>query len=63
MYPVVFEFFGFQVSSFGVMLAVAFLAGTWLTARRMAEMGLDPEGATTLLIYAMVGGIGGSKLY
>lgn len=63
MYPVVFEIFGFPISSFGVMLAVGFLAGTWLTARRMAEMGLDPEGATTMLIYAMVGGIGGSKLY
>lgn len=63
MYPVVFEIFGFPISSFGLMLAIAFLAGTWLTAKRMAEMGLDPEGATTMLIYAMVGGIGGSKLY
>jgi len=63
MYPVVFEIFGFPISSFGLMLAVAFLTGTWLTARRMSEMGLDPEGATTMLIYAMVGGIGGSKLY
>jgi phosphatidylglycerol:prolipoprotein diacylglycerol transferase len=63
MYPVVFELAGFSVSSFGVMLAIAFLAGTWLTARRMREIGLDPEGATTMLIYAMVGGIGGSKLY
>jgi len=63
MYPVVFEIFGFPISSFGLMLAIAFLAGTWLTARRMSEMGLDPDGATTMLIYAMVGGIGGSKLY
>jgi phosphatidylglycerol:prolipoprotein diacylglycerol transferase len=63
MYPVVFDRFGLTISSFGLMLAVAFLVGTWLTARRMSEMGLDPEGATTMLLYAMVGGIGGSKLY
>jgi phosphatidylglycerol:prolipoprotein diacylglycerol transferase len=63
MYPILFEIFGFPISTFGVMLAVAFLTGTWLTARRMAEIGLDPEGATTMLIYAMIGGIGGSKLY
>jgi phosphatidylglycerol:prolipoprotein diacylglycerol transferase len=63
MYPVLFEIFGFPISTFGVMLAVAFLTGTWLTALRMREIGLDPEQATTMLIYAMVGGIGGSKLY
>lgn len=63
MYPVLFEIFGFPISTFGVMLAIAFLSGTWLTALRMREIGLDPEQATTMLIYAMVGGIGGSKLY
>lgn len=63
MYPILFEIFGYPISTFGVMLAVAFLTGTWLTARRMSEVGLDPEGATTMLIYAMIGGIGGSKLY
>jgi phosphatidylglycerol:prolipoprotein diacylglycerol transferase len=63
MYPVLFEIFGFPISTFGVMLAVAFLTGTWLTALRMREIGLDPEQATTMLIYAMGGGIGGSKLY
>jgi len=63
MYPVLFQVFGFPISSFGVMLALAFLAGTWLTALRMREVGLDPDGATTMLIYAMIGGIGGSKLY
>lgn len=63
MYPILFEIFGFPISSFGVMLAAAFLAGTWLAAKRMAEVGLDPDHATTMLIYAMIGGIGGAKLY
>lgn len=63
MYPILFEIFGFPISSFGVMLAAAFLAGTWLVSKRMAEVGLDPDHATTMLIYAMVGGIGGAKLY
>lgn len=63
MYPIVWEPFGFPISSFGVMLAIAFLAGTWITAVRMREEGLDPDAATTILIYVMIGGIGGSKLY
>ena len=37
MYPVLFEIFGFPISTFGVMLAIAFLTGTWLVARRMQE--------------------------
>jgi phosphatidylglycerol:prolipoprotein diacylglycerol transferase len=63
MYPIVWEPFGFPISSFGVMLATAFLVGTWITAARMRELGLDADQATTLLLYIMVGGIGGSKLY
>jgi phosphatidylglycerol:prolipoprotein diacylglycerol transferase len=45
------------------MMAIAFLVGSWITAKRMAEEGLDPDLATTLLIYVMLGGIFGSKLY
>lgn len=63
MHPKLFTIFGFDVSTFGVMLAVAFLVGTWVTAMRLREEGYDPELATTLLLYVMVGGILGSKLY
>lgn len=63
MYPILWEPFGFPISTFGVMLAAAFLVGTWITALRMREEGLDPDAATTILLYVMAGGIGGSKLY
>jgi phosphatidylglycerol:prolipoprotein diacylglycerol transferase len=63
MYPILFEFFGFPISTFGVMMAVGFLLSAWIVARRLAEYGLDPEFASTILIYAMIGGVVGSKLY
>jgi phosphatidylglycerol:prolipoprotein diacylglycerol transferase len=63
MYPILWEPFGFQISSFGVMMALGFLAATSITARRMGEVGLDPEFATTMLLYCMLGGVLGSKLY
>jgi phosphatidylglycerol:prolipoprotein diacylglycerol transferase len=65
LYPTLFTIPGidYPISTFGVMMALAFLTGFWITARRMREEGLDPELASTLLVYAMFGGILGSKLY
>jgi phosphatidylglycerol:prolipoprotein diacylglycerol transferase len=65
MYPEIFTIPGtsFSISSFGVMLALAFLSGAKIAAYRMREENLDPELAWTLLLYVMIGGIGGSKLY
>lgn len=65
MYPELFRipYLDFPISSFGVMMAIAFLVGSWITAVRMKEEGLDPDLATTLLVYVMLGGIAGSKLY
>ena len=63
MYPELFRIGNFPISTFGLMMAVAFLAGTWITTKRFEEEGIDPDFATTLLVYVMLGGILGSKLY
>jgi phosphatidylglycerol:prolipoprotein diacylglycerol transferase len=63
MYPVLFEPFGFPISTFGVMMAIGFLFSAWIVGKRLGEYGLDPELSSTILIYAMVGGVVGSKLY
>ena len=63
MYPVLFRIGDFPISTFGMMLVIAFLVGSAITARRMKEVGLDPELATSLLTYVMLGGLLGSKLY
>jgi phosphatidylglycerol:prolipoprotein diacylglycerol transferase len=63
MYPIPFHIFGFPVSSFGLMLALGFLVGTWIASRRMEELGIPPELASSMLIYCMVGGVLGAKFY
>lgn len=45
------------------MMAVGFLVSAWIVSRRLGEYGLDPELSSTILIYAMIGGVLGSKLY
>jgi phosphatidylglycerol:prolipoprotein diacylglycerol transferase len=63
MYPELFTIYGFTISTFGLMLAAAFLVGSRITGVRMAEEGLDPEQAYRILVYVIIGGILGSKLY
>jgi phosphatidylglycerol:prolipoprotein diacylglycerol transferase len=63
MYPILWEPLGYPISTFGVMMALGFLAATSLTTLRMREMGLDPDFATTLLLYCLAGGVFGAKVY
>jgi phosphatidylglycerol---prolipoprotein diacylglyceryl transferase len=63
VYPVLFEVFGFPISSFGVMVALAFLAGGWLSARSFERLGHDGKIAWDLLTWCVVGGLVGAKLW
>ena len=68
MYPELFTIPGinYTISTFGVMMSLGFLAGYWITCRRMTELGLDPEPVTNLLIWIMIGAVvssvGGSMI-
>jgi phosphatidylglycerol---prolipoprotein diacylglyceryl transferase len=61
MYPVLFRIGGFEVTSFGVMLAVAALVGLWLFRRELRWSGL-PLNAADAGILGVVGGLLGAKL-
>ena len=63
MYPVLWEPFGFPISSFGVMMAVGFLVSDRIVARRLGEQGLDRELSSTILVWAVLCGVLGAKLY
>ncbi|HEX6750573.1 MAG TPA: prolipoprotein diacylglyceryl transferase [Longimicrobium sp.] len=63
MLPVLFRIGGFTVTSFGVMMALAFVASGWITARELKRLGQDPEHAWDLAGYAAIFGILGAKLY
>lgn len=54
---------GQPITSFGVMVFLAFLAAAWVHRAGMRRHGLDPEVTWDLLFWAVVGGILGAKLY
>ena len=54
MLPELFTIFGLSISPFGVTMALAFLVGSWITAIRMREEGLDREQGTYQLERALL---------
>jgi phosphatidylglycerol---prolipoprotein diacylglyceryl transferase len=63
MFPVLFKIGGFTVTSFGVMMALAFIVAGVITARELKRRGQDPEHAWDLAGYAAIFGILGAKFY
>lgn len=61
MYPVLFRIGDFEVTSFGVMVAVGALVGLWLFQRELRRDGLS-SGAVDAGIAGVLGGMAGAKL-
>ena len=63
MYPILFNFGPFIISSFGVMMVIAFLLGNYLLRRDVVALGYDPLIAEDITFRAAIGGILGAKVY
>ena len=61
MYPVLFRLGSFEVTSFGVMVALGALVGLWIFRRELQRSGL-PESATDAAVAGVLGGLVGAKL-
>ena len=63
MYPILFQFGSFTISSFGVMMVIAFLFGNYLLRIDVVAGGYDPIIADDIIFRAAIGGILGAKFY
>jgi phosphatidylglycerol:prolipoprotein diacylglycerol transferase len=62
MKPVLFQLGPFPVSSFGVFLLAAFVAGILLLRVRTARLGWEPGEVLDLSLYAIIGGVIGARI-
>jgi phosphatidylglycerol---prolipoprotein diacylglyceryl transferase len=63
MYPYLFHIGGFTVNSFGVMMALAFVAAGFVGHWQFKKRGVKPDFIFGLLIAAVIGGLLGAKIH
>jgi phosphatidylglycerol:prolipoprotein diacylglycerol transferase len=61
MYPTLLRIGTFEITSFGVMVAIGALVGLWIFGRELSRSGL-PEDASNAAVAGVLGGLAGAKL-
>jgi phosphatidylglycerol---prolipoprotein diacylglyceryl transferase len=62
MFPKLISIGTFFIPTYGVLVALGFLTGLWMTNRLAKRSGVNPQRATDLAIYCAIAGIVGAKL-
>jgi phosphatidylglycerol:prolipoprotein diacylglycerol transferase len=62
MHPIAFHLGPITIHWYGVMIALAFLAGLWTAARRARRENISGERIADIVIWLMIGGILGARI-
>ncbi len=62
MLPYLFRIGAFSIPTYGILVALGFLAGMWLTTRLARRVGLASEPVLNLGVFCALAGIAGAKL-
>src|ERR1044072_2516098 len=62
MYPEIAHWGLLHIRSYGLMLAIAFLVGTWLGLKEARRLGLDPDHLVTVILATLVSSVLGARL-
>lgn len=62
MIPVLFEIGPFKIYSFGLMLGIGFLLGSYILSLELKRKKLNPDLAGTITVLAVIFGIAGAKI-
>jgi phosphatidylglycerol---prolipoprotein diacylglyceryl transferase len=62
VHPEILRWGMLHITSYGLMLAIAFLVGTWLGLREAARLGLDEDRVVTVILVALAAAIAGARV-
>lgn len=63
MFPTLVKFGNFEITTFGLMMFLAFVAAGWILAREFRRYSLDEDIASSIVVAGAIGGILGAKIY
>jgi phosphatidylglycerol:prolipoprotein diacylglycerol transferase len=63
MWPTLVKIGAFEITTFGLMMFLAFITAGWVLAKQFRRHGLSDEVASTMVVAAALGGIVGAKIY
>jgi phosphatidylglycerol---prolipoprotein diacylglyceryl transferase len=63
MYPTLLRFGAFEITTFGLMMFLAFITSGWVLARQLRRHNVGDDVASSMVMAAAIGGIVGAKIY
>lgn len=63
MWPTLVKVGNFEITTFGLMMFLAFITAGWVLAKQFRKYRLDEEVASSIVLAAALGGIVGAKIY
>src|SRR6185295_19658638 len=63
MFPTLLKIGSFEITTFGLMMFLAFITAGWVLAKQFRKYGLHEELASSMVVAAAIGGIVGAKVY
>ncbi|TMQ72918.1 MAG: prolipoprotein diacylglyceryl transferase [Candidatus Eisenbacteria bacterium] len=61
VYPEIFHWGVLHIRSYGLLLAIAFLVGTWLSLREARRRSLDQDHLVTVILVILVSSVLGAR--
>ena len=63
MFPTLIKVGNFEITTFGLMMFIAFVAGGWILTKQFRRYNLSDDLASSMVMAAALGGIAGAKIY